>query len=427
MMHTRYAILLFLFTSCILLLDTLTLAFQVTSSRRLAAPGGIITRYHPVRCNTHPGGLSSDEDEVTWDSEGGYSWTNQRAIQKEVIRPNRDGVSSTSSDKRTPKKDHYKRIHFDGCGSILLHQIPEAFIEPNSPKSESNNTDESDGEHDNQSHSINTLGSSSTRSRHQGRTGVTLWSAAYTMSYYIDNQWTKGGRWNPQSSANDCASKWTVLELGAGLGLPSAVSAKHGMNVIATDSDDQVLMLLKENLQRNQKVDDHASELKQQQIEVHSLDWKAVANDDQAEANHPVFSHIYSLGGADLILLSDLVYGATQPAWGALLVLLNKFRDQRQRLYSDTNAENGPIVTDRIRCDGTNTPTGNPLVLLGYTQRRRDMSPQDEANFFAMLQAAKMEAVLVPLTDIPNGEKYMLTTLFELRWTSNHDLNEAHT
>ena len=58
----------------------------------------------------------------------------------------------------------------------------------------------------------------------------------------------------------------------------------------------------------------------------------------------------------------------------------------------------------------------DPLVLLGYTQRRRDMSPQDEAEFFTLVRKAGMKAVLVPPDRIPHGETYMLTTLFELRW-----------
>ena len=66
--------------------------------------------------------------------------------------------------------------------------------------------------------------------------------------------------------------------------------------------------------------------------------------------------------------------------------------------------------------DATIQRTDIFLVLLGYTQRRRDMSPKDEARFFSMVKAAGMEAVLIPSTSIPHSEKYMLTSLFELRW-----------
>jgi len=44
------------------------------------------------------------------------------------------------------------------------------------------------------------------------------------------------------------------------------------------------------------------------------------------------------------------------------------------------------------------------------------MSPEDEACFFALVKAFGMEAVLIPSNFIPHAEKYMLTSLFELRW-----------
>ena len=228
-------------------------------------------------------------------------------------------------------------------------------------------------------------------------------------------------------------SKWTVLELGAGLGLCSAVATKYGMDVVSSDNDDQVVALLKENLERNKqlhestvnvhKVEDEptSKSKQQQQIHVHSLDWVIAANDPQVESSHPVFVALESLGGADLVILSDVIYGATQPAWDTLLTLLNKFNAQKKRLCSTGHQ----LVVDQNNDSYTTTNTGqaqtienrtSPIVLLGYTQRRRDMSPQDEARFFAMLQAAGMEAVLIPSTEIPNGEKYMLTSLFELRW-----------
>jgi len=98
----------------------------------------------------------------------------------------------------------------------------------------------------------------------------------------------------------------TALELGAGLGMCSAVAAKHGINnLVSTDNDLYVIQLLKENLERNK----HSEK---QQIHIHSLDWMAAASDFNAEKTHPVFLELESLGGADLILLSDVIYGATE-------------------------------------------------------------------------------------------------------------------
>lgn len=329
--------------------------------------------------------------------DGKYSWSNPKAIPKDDIRS--PVQSSESSVTAASNKDRYKRIPFDGCGSILLHQQPKDFIAPNSPSSENDKT----------------------RHRQKGRTGVTLWSASHVISNYIDAKWSKGGSWynsgDEKGTSLESSRTWTVLELGAGLGLCSAVAAKHGMNVVSTDNDSEVLSLLKENLQRNRIIpndDDSLETQKQHEVHVHSLDWLRVANDPSAESSHPVFLQLESLGGADLILLSDVIYGATQPAWDALLVLLNEFQSQGRRLgcsgqLRDEEGDDTTMHTNR-------TPSEDTIVLLGYTQRRRDMSPQDEARFFAMVQAAGMEAVLIPSTSIPHSEKYMLTSLFELRW-----------
>lgn len=110
-----------------------------------------------------------------------------------------------------------------------------------------------------------------------------------------------------------------------------------------------------------------------------------------------------------------MIYSATQPAWDALLILLNKFCAQRQRLFA---GQVDLCEDDTMLCTTMNTLDGRvaPIVLLGYTHRRRDMLPQDEARFFAMVKAAGMEAVLIPATCIPNVEKYIMTSLFELRW-----------
>lgn len=257
----------------------------------------------------------------------------------------RDGTYSWSSSPPDSSEDQYKRIVFDGCGSITLHQQPNDFVQP---------------------------------SYQEGRAGVILWSAAYMISHYLDAQFSKGGSQNT-----------TVLELGGGLGLCSAVAAKHGADVVSTDNDPDVLVLLKENLDRNQMQSSN-----NQQVHVHSLDWMKAANDPTAENCHSVFVQLESLGGADMIILSDVIYGATSLVWDHLLVLLNKFCAQRRRLSAK-----------------------DPIVLLGYTQRRRDMSPKDEATFFAKIKSAGMEAVLIPASSIPHSEKYMLTSLFELRYT----------
>mmetsp|Transcript_730 Transcript_730/g.969 ORF Transcript_730/g.969 Transcript_730/m.969 type:complete len:346 (+) Transcript_730:94-1131(+) len=283
-----------------------------------------------------------------------YSWVNPK------LQPRKHADNKGNHTASSDSQGEFKRIQFGGCGSILVHS------------------------------------GTSSRVTSLQHTGLSLWSAAYVMSHYIDDMW------NQEMKNNEATKKWNVLDLGAGLGLCSAVAVKHGMNVISTDSDPQALVLLEENLRRNCNDDDGC-------ISVHVLDWIAAAEQD----TNPVFEELEKYGGPDLVILSDVIYSATKPAWKALIVLLQKLRSQRMRLQSRNTAS-----VERKRCDLTNTPAGDPYVLLSYTQRRRDMSPQDEAEFFTILRNAGMEAVLVQPSQIPNGETYMLTTLLELRWVN---------
>ena len=109
-----------------------------------------------------------------------------------------------------------------------------------------------------------------------------------------------------------------------------------------------------------------------------------------------------------LIVISYLIFSLWFLfQWEALLILLSKFCEQRRRLVNDT---------DNISINTQSDRNNDPIVLLGYTQRRRDMSPLDEARFFALVKAFGMEAVLIPSNHIPHSDKYMLTSLFELRW-----------
>jgi hypothetical protein len=181
---------------------------------------------------------------ITWSDRCGgdttsYSWVNPKLRTKARV-----GQSTNTTDAASTSQGGvvgvYKRIEFDGCGSILL----------------------------------NSGASSITSKQH---TGLSLWSAAYVLSYYCDALWSQECRNNNEST------KWTVLELGAGLGLCSAVAAKHGMNVISTDSDSQALTLLEENLRRNHVPCNEKSG----DISVHTLDWVAAQQSDIAA--NPVF------------------------------------------------------------------------------------------------------------------------------------------
>mmetsp|Transcript_23181 Transcript_23181/g.50884 ORF Transcript_23181/g.50884 Transcript_23181/m.50884 type:complete len:785 (-) Transcript_23181:87-2441(-) len=93
--------------------------------------------------------------------------------------------------------------------------------------------------------------------RSDGRaTGVALWEASFVLAEWLARQ--KGGLWDsdlPSLLPRRCRLRdWTkasVVELGAGLGLPSIVASHHGATVVATDGDSTVLRLLKTNVERN--------------------------------------------------------------------------------------------------------------------------------------------------------------------------------
>ena len=276
--------------------------------------------------------------------------------------------------RRLQSRSGVRTVELSGCGSVRMRQRPD-WLDPGSGGSGS--------------------------SRGSG-TGVALWTASLAVADYVDSTFFP--------SLGDGR---TCLELGAGLGLPSIVAARCGMSVVATESDPEALSLLEENLRSN--LGGPAAGGGDGDWKAHSLDWSNVAGDPDAERNHPAFVALERLGGADLVLLSDLVFGATRPAWGALLSLLNRIREQRRGLVLEAG---GGCTAGRgiTRADGTRAPDTDPLVILGYTQRRRDMSAEDEGRFFAMVRAAGMEACPIPFDQVPKGEERLLTTLFELRW-----------
>ena len=233
------------------------------------------------------------------------------------------------------------------------------------------------------------------------RTGVALWSASYSIADYIDDRC--GTRsWNPRSGKLAC------LELGAGLGLPSIVAAKHGFDCWATECDPAVLPLLTTNLEKNlaaQKNNSNTLQAKDGTVRVQSLNW----TDDLGL--HPELVEF----DADLIVASDLIYKDTQPAWEALVSLLDRLRDEKKKrnaLVSTTTT----ATSNLIRFDGTPTPPDDPLVLLGYTHRRRNLSVREERDFFAMLRKSGIRPVPIPHDLVPNSEQRIMTTLFELRW-----------
>mmetsp|Transcript_10954 Transcript_10954/g.16136 ORF Transcript_10954/g.16136 Transcript_10954/m.16136 type:complete len:323 (+) Transcript_10954:30-998(+) len=220
------------------------------------------------------------------------------------------------------------------------------------------------------------------------RTGVALWSAAYSMADYIDER-CGSNEWNSENL--------TCLELGAGLGLPSIVAAKHGFDCWATEIDETVLPLLKKNVQTNFDCDDSVHN---NGVRVHTLDW----NDD-------IDQHPPDLVDTDIIVASELIYKDTKPYWSTLISFLRRLRSRRRSKNNFSQKEGKLSYFDE-------TPThGDPLVLLGYTLRSRNLAIKEAREFFAMLRQNGFEVCPVPHNLVPNSENRVLTTLFELRWT----------
>lgn len=279
--------------------------------------------------------------DVSFDKRGGgsYSWSAS------------DSSPDSSDSGHTTQ---YRRVQFEGIGSVLVRHEPNLFVQPKRSENK------------------------------RGKTGVTLWSASIVIGHYLDSLIGSLRRENGMPN-----KRLTMLDIGAGLGLTSAVAVKHGLNVVATDiGEAEVMALLSENIERNKPAGFSSAS----SYYVESLEWISAAESINL---HPVYEKLECLGGADIIALSDVIYKATEPAWASLIAIVKAFRTQKLRLCKDGDIDQ--------------------VILLGYTHRRRDMSRQDEAKFFAMCMSAGFKVELIHSHDIPNSEKYMLTSLFQLK------------
>ena len=286
-----------------------------------------MTRQYYARSNDE--GSSSSNGEPQWQGRS-YSWTPPRRRNQRTL----------------------ERIHLNHAGDIAIRQEQP----PASSSSSSSST------------------------------GLMLWSAAYCLAHYIDEQ-CGSSAWNVRAQHNN----YTCLELGARLGLPSIVAAKHGFSCLITENDPHVLPILESNLERNLPNDIIQSE----KVQVQSLDWN----------NHgtPIIDGPYP----DLILASDLIYKDTRPSWSALAKLLGRLQrpSNHQRVQR--------------RFDGRTTGTCDPLILLGYTHRSRNLSLEEQREFFRLLDREGIYAHPIPNDKIPGCEERILTTIFELRSKDN--------
>eukprot|EP01062_Namystynia_karyoxenos_P054550 TRINITY_DN44991_c0_g1_i1.p2 TRINITY_DN44991_c0_g1~~TRINITY_DN44991_c0_g1_i1.p2 ORF type:complete len:280 (+),score=78.87 TRINITY_DN44991_c0_g1_i1:72-842(+) len=156
-------------------------------------------------------------------------------------------------------------------------------------------------------------------------TGSGVWSASRLLAAHLDaHPGLVRGR--------------EVVELGAGLGLPSVVAARLGAaRVLATDGEEAVTEMLGDTLRR--------SRLSPSGARAALLRWDS--DEDRARVLREL-----PCGGAEVVLAADVVYAGSRPSWGPLLAALRY------------------IASDRA------------LVLVAHTHRY----PQDTADFASLVR-----------------------------------------
>ena len=147
--------------------------------------------------------------------------------------------------------------------------------------------------------------------------GVALWPSSIALAQDLASRGTEA-----------FAGK-TVLELGAGTGLPGIVAASFGARVVQTDTQDLALEVCRRNGRRN----------RQDTIEYRQVDW----------------TNWHDTTKYDLILGSDILYGETMHAHlrriftenlapGGSVVLADPFRAPSIRLLETLENEEGWTV-----------------------------------------------------------------------------------
>ncbi len=122
-----------------------------------------------------------------------------------------------------------------------------------------------------------------------------IWPSAIAMSLFLraEQQFTKGK---------------LVLEMGAGIGLPSFAIAHHAAETIISDHAAEAVLLIEKNIQH----------LGLQNAKAICLDWNYLPDNIKAET----------------LLLSDINYAPEQ--FNALLVLIQKFLQQGSSIILST-------------------------------------------------------------------------------------------
>jgi len=205
--------------------------------------------------------------------------------------------------------------------------------------------------------------------------GATIWDAGVMLAHYIDEHGKK--RYGSLSGRS-------AVELGAGQSLPSFVCARLGASggVIATDGDEEVLPLLRENIASVSAADGN-SECSGEacaSMDVFRLRW---GNKDDALAL-PLKS-----APPRLVLAADVVYPSNAAVWPLLLASMRQL------------CELSPT-------DGTSSGGSECTVLLAHTPRGNE-----EASFLDVVAEAGFVAKLIPVRRLYEPMRHSGTRIYE--------------
>ena len=324
------------------------------------------------------------------------------------------GNDTNTTDSTTKSGRHSMELEFPNCGRVRLWQDPSRVAD----------------------HGVS-------------GTGHTLWSSAIAIASYLDKEFggpiimkkmakdqskaksERGFLWDTTETSYDIKGNircedpdfrkeggskiyWptykdrrieTCLEIGARLGLPSIVAARHGCEMIVTDSDAD-MDGLKESVALN-LADEY---FEPWNVRITPLDWTRPHKYDEAMRDHetrypPLFLP------PDMIIASDVMWNATRPTWPDFFALLNKMREFCHAHY---NIDGAAVWFSAFHED--------PVVLLGYTQRRLDMTAKEEREFFDLLRESGMQAKPIPSA---SSDNWPLTVLYELSWVDKWKEKEA--
>ena len=156
-------------------------------------------------------------------------------------------------------------------------------------------------------------------------TGLAPWDASYVLAEWMSRhpcpasapalqQFLCGNDGNSTCTRQQWGGRHGV-ELGAGVGLLSIVAARLGVSMVATDGDDAVLDLLRENVNRQQWSETQTGE---EHVRVRQLKWGAPDVLDMLGLTAP----------AGLILATGVVYGGDPEGWAGLVDTMVQLSDR---------------------------------------------------------------------------------------------------